>query len=130
MIPAIRAGALYFAAVFALGFLLGTIRVMALVPNLGEAAAVLLELPVMLAASWFLCGLVLSRIPVKPSPALRLLMGAVAFLLLMTAELVLGLLMGNSLQGWLAGFSTLAGALGLSAQVLYALFPFWQTGRA
>ncbi len=53
---AVLAGVLYFGLVFALGFILGTLRVLVLEPRLGSTGAVLLELPVMLAASWLLCG--------------------------------------------------------------------------
>ncbi|WP_260436069.1 hypothetical protein [Burkholderia sp. Bp9143] len=37
---------------FAIGFALGTIRVLLLVSRLAETAAVLLEVPLLLAASW------------------------------------------------------------------------------
>jgi hypothetical protein len=53
MIIAIRAGALYAFIVFLIGFIFGTIRVLWLTPRLGETAAVVLEIPVMLTASWF-----------------------------------------------------------------------------
>ena len=47
------AGAAYFLAVFAAGFLLAPIRQFVLVPRIGEVAAVLLEAPLMLAAIWW-----------------------------------------------------------------------------
>jgi hypothetical protein len=55
MANASKAGALYALIVFLIGFILGTIRVLLIVPRLGETAAVMLETPVMLAASWFVC---------------------------------------------------------------------------
>jgi hypothetical protein len=48
---AIEAGALYAITVFLIGFILGTIRVLLLAPHLGETIAVILEAPLMLAAS-------------------------------------------------------------------------------
>lgn len=58
---AIKAGAIYFAAAFALGFVLGTIRVLWLAPHVGETAAVLAEQPVMLTVSWFAAGWLIRR---------------------------------------------------------------------
>ena len=53
----LKAGVLYFALVFGAGFVLGTIRVLWLVPSLGARTAELIETPIMLvvtilAARW------------------------------------------------------------------------------
>ena len=58
---ATRAGAAYFAIVFAVGFVLGALRVTFLAPAVGPLPAVALELPVMLAASWWTCGWLMRR---------------------------------------------------------------------
>jgi hypothetical protein len=52
---ATKAGALYAIIIFVVGFILGTIRVLLLAPRLGETTAVIIEAPIMLAASWFVC---------------------------------------------------------------------------
>src|SRR5690606_39056760 len=49
--PILHAALAYWAAIFALGFVLGTVRTLWLAPAVGELAAVALELPVMLGAS-------------------------------------------------------------------------------
>jgi hypothetical protein len=48
MTRSVRAGGVYFAAVFALGFALGIVRVLITAPAVGESAAVLLEIPILL----------------------------------------------------------------------------------
>ena len=49
---AVRAGLAYFAVVFAIGFALGTLRILMLIPQFGELASVLAALPLMLFTSW------------------------------------------------------------------------------
>jgi hypothetical protein len=48
---------------------------------------VLIEAPLMLGISWFACGWLIGRFSVPPLPGSRLLMGTIAFVLLMIAEL-------------------------------------------
>jgi len=121
---AVEAGVTYFAIVFAAGFVLGTVRVLLLVPRVGELPAALLELPVMLGISWFVCAKLIARYQVPPRIPPRLTMGAVAFGLLMLAELALSLtLFGRSLHDFARGYATLEGMFGLAGQVLFGLFP-------
>ena len=49
---AVEAGCLYALTVFVVGFVLGAIRLLLLVPRLGETVAVSFEMQFMLAASW------------------------------------------------------------------------------
>ena len=46
---ALKAGVAYFGAGFGFGFLLGTFRILVLLPAIGEIFAVLLEVPIILA---------------------------------------------------------------------------------
>ena len=46
------ASASYFALVFLLGFAFGLLRVLVLAPKYGEVAAVLIEVPIVLALAW------------------------------------------------------------------------------
>lgn len=122
---AIKAGAIYFAAAFALGFVLGTIRVLWLAPNIGEAAAVLAEQPVMLTASWFAARWLIRRQHIARPPA-RLVMGATAFVMLMIAELMLAVsLFGQTPHQWLDGVMTMPGPVGLMGQVVFGLMPLF-----
>jgi hypothetical protein len=124
MPKASKAGALYALIVFLAGFIFGTIRVLLLAPRLGETAAVILETPVMLAASWFLCRWCVDRLDVPHRVGARSLMGVVAFVVLMAAELGLaGLVFDRSLDEQLAGYASAPGVIGLVAQAVFAAFP-------
>jgi hypothetical protein len=122
-------GTAYVAAVFAAGFVLGVLRTLILVPLLGELAAVLVELPVIVTIAWLVCTRILRRWPLSPPSALG--MGAVAFLLLMGAEAGLStLLAGRSLAEHLALYSELPQQVGLAGQLAFALFPWIQARRS
>lgn len=126
----VRAGVAYFAIVFAAGFALGTMRVLFVAPHLGELPATLLELPIMLGISWLVCGSLLSRFEVPPRTRPRLTMGALAFGLLMLAELVLSLtLSGRSIDDYAEALTTPQGALGLAGQILFGLMPLIRNTR-
>jgi hypothetical protein len=51
LLLAAKAGALYAIVIFLIGFIVGTIRVVLLVSRLGETTAVIVEAPLMPAAS-------------------------------------------------------------------------------
>ena len=120
----IKAGCAYFALIFSLGFILGTVRVVAVIPRIGELAATLLELPIILTASWFVSGWLIKRMQIAPDTGSRLLMGAVAFGLAMIAEPLLGLSFGMSLAEQGSALLGPAGLAGLAGQVLFGLTPW------
>jgi hypothetical protein len=126
---ATKAGAFYAIIVFLIGFILGTNRVLLVVPRLGETAAVIIEAPIMLAASWFVCRWCAHRLDVRRSVLVRSLIGLVAFLVLISAEVGLGAALGRSLIEQLATYGSAAGAIGLAAQVMFATFPVIQVRR-
>ncbi len=125
---ALKAGAIYFVAVFTLGFCLGVLRTLVLVPRLGETLAVLAELPVILAASWLICARILRSMPMSRPGAAA--MGAAAFALLMIAEAAISMLLaGRSLAAHVALHAELPHLLGLAGQVAFASFPYLQARR-
>jgi hypothetical protein len=126
---ATKAGALYANIVFLIGLILGTIRVLLLAPRLGETTAVIAEVPMMLAASWFVCRWCVDRLHLRRTVPARSLMGLVTFLLLMSAEVGLGAVFGRSFVDQLATYGSLSGAIGLAAQVIFAMFPVIQVWR-
>ena len=125
-----KAGALYAIIVFVIGFIFGTIRVLLLVPRLGETTAVIIEAPIILAASWFVCRWCVDRLDVEPTVPARSLMGLVAFLVLMSFEVGLGAVFDRSLVDQVAIYGSLAGSIGLAAQVIFAMFPVIQVWRS
>jgi hypothetical protein len=127
----LRSGAVYFAIVFLLGFVLGALRTFIVAPRLGETLAVTLEAPVILAVSWFVAIWCVRRNTVPAAPLARLAMGGVAFALLMTAELgVSSIFFHRSPAQHLAGYRSTAGAAGLGAQVAFACVPLALTWRS
>ncbi|MEQ9814759.1 MAG: hypothetical protein RLO50_18425 [Azospirillaceae bacterium] len=118
------AGGAYFALVFVAGFALGLARVLVLAPVLGETAAVVIELPVILTAAWLACGWLVRRLHVPRRWPSRVWMGGVAFTLLMAAEALLGTLgQGAGLAAHIEGYAQTPRLIGLGGQVLFALFP-------
>lgn len=126
----LKPATLYFFAVFAAGFLLGTLRVLFVAPVLDELPAVLLELPLMLIVSWVACRAVTARVPVGNGFGARLAMGASAFVMLMVAEWALGVLaFGRSLSEIVVAYGEAAGLVGLLGQLGFALIPLLQRPR-
>lgn len=119
VIPAVK----YWATVFLIGFLLGTLRVLFVAPRLGETRAVLLEMPFMLAASWAVSRRIVGR---NGTAQWRdgLAIGALAFTLLLASELVLAVtVFGRSPGQWFAALFNTSGLLGLAGQLVFAAMP-------
>lgn len=128
---ALKAGAVYFAIVFAAGFVFGTIRTLLLAPAVGPLVAVVIELPFMLTIAWFACRWTARRFAVPSRPGARWAMAATAFVLLMIAEFLLAYAFTRvSPQGYLAQYATLSGLVGLAGQIVFATFPPIQARRA
>ncbi len=93
-----QASLAYFGLVFTAGFALGALRVVLIVPLIGERYAELLEMPVMLGVSWFAAGFVLNRFRISGTRNAALV-GLAALALLLTMEFTVVLqLRGLSLQ--------------------------------
>lgn len=127
MTRAILAGLAYFGVVFAAGFALGTLRVLVLAPKLGESTAVLVELPIILAVSWVACRWLIARLRVPKMLTDRLVMGGLAFAVLLGAEIGVSVLgFGRTLSAHLQQYQQLPTLIGLAGQVLFASFPIAQ----
>jgi hypothetical protein len=127
---ATRAGTAYFLVVFVVAFAVGTFRVTIVAPRLGAVMAVSLEAPLILIVSWFASHWACARVSVPGDVMPRLLMGAVAFFLLMLAELVFAVIVfGRPVDLYLGSFTTTEGLIGLTSQILFAFIPALQLSK-
>ncbi|WP_018294378.1 hypothetical protein [Mariprofundus ferrooxydans] len=121
-------GAVYFSLVFAVGFILGVIRITWIVPQFGERVAEFMEAPLMLATTY-----VAARFVTRRFRALRIMdyfySGVMALLLLLSVEfsVVLGL-RGLSIREYLEARDPVAGALYVMMLIIFAVMP-WLVGR-
>lgn len=124
MRQALIAGTAYFALLFGLGFLLGTMRQLLMGLGLDRGQLVLAEIPVMLVFAWWAAGWSASRFAVPASTKARMVMGTAMFALLRLGEAAVGFaLMDLSLDRQLAALWTWGGALEMVPQAATALFP-------
>jgi len=125
----VRPALTYLAVVFAAALVLGTVRTLWLIPQIGEVRAVLVEVPLVLALSWVVAGAVLRRWPL-PAAQARAEMGALAFAGLMLLELALGRFgFGRSLPDLMAALVTPAGLIGLAGQFGFGIIPLLRQAR-
>jgi hypothetical protein len=90
---------------------------------------VLAEQPIILTASWFVAGWLLRRSGLG-AMAERVSMGGSALILLVIAEMVLGLTVFEQSPGQsLADALVLPGLIGLAGQIVFGLIPLWVRGR-
>ena len=130
MTQVLVSASVYFTIVFVAAFALGALRVMVIAPRLGTLAAVLIEVPIVLGVSWVVCVQVVRLFDVPNEWLPRLLMGVMAFLLLMIAEPAIAIFgFGGSLTQYFAGFRSTAGLIGLLGQIAFALIPLVQALR-
>ncbi|MBY6218905.1 hypothetical protein [Qipengyuania aquimaris] len=114
--------------VFALGFVLGTVRVLWGAEALGETVFVLIEVPIMLAASALAARWLMPHFGIETRGE-ALAMGALAFALLMLAELALATgLSAMTVREWLAEAWDMPGVVGTLGQIVFGLMPLLLVG--
>ena len=120
MRSALLAGLVYFAIVFAAGFLMGLVRVPFLVPRLGERTAEIIEMPFMFVAIIFAARWLIKRFAFSGEALRPMTAGLVASVLLLLVEFGVVLrLRGLSLDEYLSGRDPVAAA------VYYAMIGFF-----
>lgn len=125
MLPGpVMAGLVYGLAVFAVGFVLGTLRELILAPRFSRDAVVLIEGPVILVMAWIVAGWIVRGLRVPPRTPARLGMGGVAFALVMAGEAAVAVFsFDRSVSQHLMTYLSPRGMLELTPQIAFALFP-------
>ena len=123
------AAATYFALVFAIGFMLGPIRVQWGIPRVGERNAELIELPLMLIAVFLSARCTVYRFRVAAMRLSALGLGIIALGFLLIAEILAVLwLRGISISEYVQSRDRVSGAAYLLTLVMFALMP-WLVAR-
>lgn len=120
----VRPAFLYFLLVFGIGFVLGTIRTLWLVPQFGARTAELMEMPVMLVAIFIVARRIVRRF-VQSAPSHWLAVGLLALVFMLAAEFTLVLsLRGLTISEYLAQRDPVSGTAYVASLILFACAPF------
>jgi hypothetical protein len=120
----LKAGALYFALAFGVGFVLGPIRILWAVPRFGERTAELMEMPIMLLVIIVAARWIIRRLTVPSTPSSRFGIGCLALGLLLAAEFTLVLwLRGLTISEYLANRDPVSGTLYYVMLGVFAVMP-------
>lgn len=110
--------------VFGAGFVLGPIRILLVAPKVGNRAAELLECPVMILITFVAARWIVVRFGVSKSMPVRLGIGVFALVLLIGAEIAVGMaLRGMSLSEVIMNRDPVSGSAYFLSLVLFGLMP-------
>lgn len=125
----LKPAAVYFALVFGAGFVLGTLRVLWVVPRLGTRTAELVESPLMLLVTVLAAGWITRHCSAGAGTSTSLGIGLTALALLLAAESGLGLVLrGGSVLEALLNKDPVSGTVYYALLGVYALMP-WLLAR-
>jgi len=120
----------YFLIVFGAGFLFGTIRVLLLLPVLGERASELLEMPFMLIVIVLAARWIDRRFLMGVDHRGRIVVGVLATGLVLSAEFVVGIaLRGMTPRDVLFARDPVSGAAYYLSLLLFAVMPWFIVPR-
>jgi hypothetical protein len=122
----LKSGALYFALVFGAGFVLGTIRVLLVVPRIATRTAELIETPVMILVSFIAARWTIRPLVAQPTTTERIAIGFVALALLVIAEFTFAIWFQDlTISEYLASRDPVAGTAYVIALGLFAVMPLF-----
>jgi type IV secretory pathway TrbD component len=126
----LKAGLLYFSIVFGMGFVLGVIRTVWVVPRVGTRLAELMETPVMLVVMVVAVRWIVLHMAVPSASSALLGMGGFALCLLIVAEFGFLLwLRGLPIREYLATRDPVSGTVYYVALGLFAIMPLFVARR-
>jgi type IV secretory pathway TrbD component len=124
LVQILKAGLLYFAIVFGMGFVFGANRTVWIVPRVGTRLAELMETPIMLVVTIVAARWIVLHLAIPSTPSARLGMGGIALCLLLIAEFGLVLwLRGLSIREYLATRDPVSGAVYYMMLGAFAIMP-------
>ena len=124
-----KAAAIYFGLVFGIGFMLGPIRVLWVVPRIGERNAELIESPLMLIAVFLAARWTVNRFSVAAVRLNSVAVGIIALGLLLVAEILAAQwVRGISLSQYIQNREPVSGTVYLLMLTAFALMP-WLVAR-
>jgi hypothetical protein len=122
----LKAGVLYFALVFGMGFVFGTVRVLLVEPQVGVRMAELMETPFMLVVTIVAAKWIIGRLALPTTLFSRLGMGFIALGLMLVAEFAFMLkLRGLSISEYLATRDLVSGTVYYIMLVVFAIMPIF-----
>ena len=120
----LKAGVLYFALVFAAGFVLGAIRTLWITPRFGARKAELMESPIMFVVTVLAARWVALRLELPPAPATRLGVGLVALGLLLVTEFTVVLRLRRlTIADYFASRGPVSGTVYVVLLAVFAVMP-------
>ncbi|GKS63732.1 hypothetical protein YTPLAS72_10360 [Nitrospira sp.] len=126
---ALKPGFVYFLLVFGTGFVLGTIRVLFIVPLVGHRTAELIEMPLMLIATVLAAQWTIRRFPEPRNHKARLAIGGIALGLMLAGELAVGIgLRGMTPAEVFLNRDPVSGTAYYVSLILFAVMP-WLVSR-
>jgi hypothetical protein len=124
MPKAVYAGFVYFGIVFGAGFVLGVVRVLFLVPRLGERWAELAEMPIMGFTIFLAAGYILRLFREVRVPSHALVAGLLALALMLCAELSLVVVIQSQpLVEYLSSRDKISGSVFVAMLLMFAVMP-------
>jgi hypothetical protein len=129
LLSVLKAAGLYFVIVFSTGFVLGTLRILLLLPRFGTRMAELMEMPFMFIAIVLGAWLTVRRFRLQASPPISVVVGVVALCLVLMMEFTVVLwLRGMTIADYLAERDPVSGTVYYLMLIIFAATP-WLIAR-
>jgi hypothetical protein len=126
----LKAGVLYFALVFGTGFVIGSFRILWVVPRFGTRIAELMEAPIMFVVIIVAVRWIVRRLALPYIVSIRLSMGCIALGLLLIAEFTLVLMLrGLSISEYLSSRDPVSGTVYYAMLGVFTIMPLFVARR-